>query len=155
MGDSRRGIQTFNVAGGERKGNSERRRFTPLGCRVVTELYQHMAAPPPPPTLPPSSLLTSFSWLHPPFPPLLTPPAAAAAQLSIPGMSGHVCSALLHFHLQGRKQQRVTQSVHPLPVKQLGYKGLIYSPAVPMFPGSLSVCQLNGPDSAGLISQGG
>lgn len=154
MGDSRRGIQTFNIAGGERKGNSERRRFTPLGCPVVTELYQHMAAPPPPPSLLSADLL-QLAAPSLPFPPLPTPPAAAAAQLSIPGMSGHVCSALLHFHLQGRKQQRVTQSVRPLRVKQRGYKGLIYSPAVPMFPGSLSVCQLNGPDSAGLISQGG
>lgn len=69
---------------------------TPLGCRVVTELYQHMAAPPPrPPPLSSADLLQLAAPPTPPPWPLPFPPAAAAAQLSIPGMSGHVCSALL------------------------------------------------------------
>lgn len=117
MGDSRRGIQTFNVAGGERKGNSERCRFTPLGCRVVTELYQHMAAPPPP-TLPPSLLSADLLQLA--APSLPSPPHSSSSSSSSAEHPRHVRACLLSAAALPPAGQEAAEShsVRPSPACQ-------------------------------------
>lgn len=84
-------------------------RFT-LGTHcVVTDLYQHTSLAP---SLP--------CW----GPPSAAPPLSAAAQLSIPGMSGHVCSAppAPRPHAGQEAQSQGILSVWTSP----DHKGLIY-----------------------------
>lgn len=112
------------------------RGFT-LGTRcVVTDLYQHTSLPPPP--------------SHPSCgPPSAAPPLSAAAQLSIPGMSRHVCSAPTEdFLLPGRKHRVKASSVCE-PVRP--QRAHLFE-AISVFSGSLSV-SVKQSDSVGLISQ--
>lgn len=109
-------------------------RFT-LGTHcVVTDLYQHTRLPPPSPRC---------------GPPSAAPPLSAAAQLSIPGMSRHVCSALPeHFLLPGRKHRVKASSVCE-PVRP--QRAHLFE-AISVFSGGLSV-SVKQSDSVGLISQ--
>lgn len=106
------------------------RRFT-LGTHcVVTDLFQH------------TSLAPSLPRCGPPS---AAPPLSAAAQLSIPGMSGHVCSAPPeHFLLPGRKHRVKASSVC-----EPDHKGLIYLKPFLCFQ-AVWVCRLNSQIQSGL-----
>lgn len=81
--------------------------------------------------------------------PSAAPPLSAAAQLSIPGMSGHVCLAPPeHFLLPGRKHGVKASSVCE-PVRP--QRAHLFE-AISVFSGSLSV-SVKQSHSVGLISQ--